>query len=84
MAETKVVELTAEEAVEMGLIESVRNGEAKLSGYYELRSDGRIEFEQDRFTFRDKSGVLREGTFSTAEELCEFFRECWEELGEDE
>lgn len=55
---------TAQKAVDAGLIESIKNGETKISGSYELTPEGFLNFEQNAFTFRDKFGKLRRGKFA--------------------
>lgn len=83
MIDTKIEEFTSAGAVEAGLIEAIKRGEAKVSGTYELLPEGGIKFEQNNFLFKDKWGELRVGSFESANVLLEFW-EKFEEAFEDE
>ena len=65
-------EMTAAEAVNAGLIDALKNGEVKISGTYEITAEGKIEYDQNNFVFKDKGGYLRLGKFKDTVELTEF------------
>ena len=54
---------TTQTAVDAGLIEAVKRGEAKINGSYELTPDGFLLYRQNNFIFTDKFGNLRCGRF---------------------
>ena len=78
MIDTQLEKFTSAAAVDAGLIDAIKRGEAKVSGTYELLPEGGIKFEQNNFLFKDKWGVLRVGSFANADELCTF----WDKFGE--
>lgn len=63
MIDLQVELFTAQTAVDAGLIEAIKRGEAKINGSYELTSDGFLQYEQNNFLFKDKFGNLRAGKF---------------------
>lgn len=73
MIDTEVEKFTAENAVEAGLVDAVKNGAAKVTGAYEMTKDGFIEFKQKTFTFTDNRGNLRFGKFDGDEEIVKFW-----------
>lgn len=63
MNDLEFEQFTAQSAVEAGLIEAIKRGEAKITGSYELTADGFLVYEQNNFLFTDKTGKLRCGRF---------------------
>ena len=73
MIDTEIEKFTASEAIDAGLIESIKLGEAVISGSYTLTIDGVVDFRQRNFTFLDRHGGLRVGKFVDTGELLNFF-----------
>lgn len=69
MIDTELEEFTAAEAINAGLATAVMEGSAKVSGTYEMKPDGVVEFEQNNFVFNDKYGKLRVGRFKSNSQL---------------
>lgn len=63
---------TAKQAVDEGLYEAIKRGETVVAGYYEYGKDGELDFKQQNFVFKDKSGTLRIGKFHNADNVLEF------------
>lgn len=72
MIDIETEKFTAEDAINAGLIDAVKNGETAIEGSYIVGKDGIIEFRQRNFTFKDKNGNLRTGKFDDAGELLAF------------
>ena len=75
MIDVQLEEMTIKEAVDAGLVEAIKRGEAKVCGSYELTQDGYVEFDQNNFMFKDKNNVLRVGRFKDNGELVGFWKE---------
>ena len=72
MIDTQLEKFTSKAAVDAGLIDAIKRGEVKINGAYELTPDGKINFEQNNFVFKDKWGELHVGSFTNADELYKF------------
>ncbi len=72
MIDMPVEKFTAEEAVAIGLADAVKSGAVKISGSYELKTDGLLEFKQKTFNFTDKLGAVHFAQFKNSDELEEF------------
>jgi len=72
MIDMPTEKFTAEEAEAIGLVDAVRNGAVKVSGSYELKPDGVLDFKQKTFNFTDKFGTLHFGQFADGYELDNF------------
>ena len=75
---------TAREAINLGLLESIERGEAKVEGSYELLGNGGIEFKQRNFVFKDKQGNLHVGRFKDEGEIFSFMTELSTKIKEEE
>ena len=64
MIDLEFEQFTAQSAVDAGLIEAIKRGEAKITGSYEVTADGFLIYEQNNFLFTDKTGKLRCGRFA--------------------
>ena len=69
MIDTELEEFTAAEAINAGLVDAIKDGSAKVSGTYELKPNGVVEFNQNNFVFNDKFGGLRIGKFKSNSQL---------------
>ena len=58
-----VEKFTAKTAAEAGLIETLKRGDLRITGSYELTKDGFLNYQQNNFVFKDKFGNLRCGRF---------------------
>lgn len=72
MIDRNVEMLTAQEAVDAGLLESIKRGEAKVEGHYSVTPEGTLKFKQTTFTFTDKTGNWSFGRFADDNELLKF------------
>lgn len=72
MIDMPVEKFTATEAEAIGLVDAVRNGAVKISGSYELKPDGVLDFKQKIFNFTDKFGAVHFGQFADGYELDNF------------
>lgn len=72
MIDIKIEIFTAKVLIELGLVEALKRGETKIDGAYEIDANGNIKYEQNNFTFTDKFGALRAGTFKNSHELLKF------------
>ena len=72
MLDFKVEKFSATGAIDAGLIDAIRRGETVVEGYYDVSSDGFLEFRQRNFIFTDKFNNLRFGKFSDNYQLMEF------------
>ena len=72
MIDRNVEMLTAQEAKEAGLLESIKRGEAKVEGHYSITPEGKLKFKQTTFTFTDSTGNWSFGRFANDDELLRF------------
>lgn len=72
MIDMPVEKFTATEAEAIGLVDAVRNGAVKISGSYELKADGTLDFKHKTFNFTDKFGAVHFGQFADGYELSNF------------
>lgn len=80
MDDLKLEKFTATDAIDAGLIESIRRGECSITGNYSLTDDGYLKFEQNRFMFYDKNNRLRIGKFVDTYQLLNFCQKlCYSE-----
>ena len=63
---------TAKQAIDEGLCDAIKRGETVVAGYYEYSKNGTLDFKQQNFVFKDKSGALRIGKFHNANDVLEF------------
>lgn len=63
MKDLQIELFTAQTAVDAGLIEAVKRGEAKITGSYKITPEGFLQYEQNNFVFKDRFGNLRAGKF---------------------
>ena len=78
MIDTPITKLTAKTAVDAGLIEAVKSGEAIVTGVYSIGKDLKVNFTQRNFFFTDKNNEVILAKFADSVELIKF----WEILGE--
>ncbi len=71
MIQTQIEKFSATDAVNAGLIDSVKKGETRLECHVEINK-GELIFDQRTFTFTDKNGNLRSGKFKDDSELVAF------------
>ena len=79
MIDTPLTLLTAEKAVELGLIDAIKNGEANITGVYSIGKDCKIDFHQRNFFFTTKDDEVILAKFADNYELFHF----WEILGNE-
>ena len=79
MIDTPLTILTAENAVEQGLIDAIKNGEAKVTGVYTIDKDCKIDFHQRNFFFTTNNDEVILARFADNYELFHF----WELLGNE-
>ena len=79
MIDTPLTILTAEKAVELGLIDAIKNGEALITGVYSIAQDCKIDFHQRNFFFTTNNDEVILAKFADNEEVLKF----WEILGEE-
>ncbi|MBQ9487862.1 MAG: hypothetical protein IJU91_08720 [Selenomonadaceae bacterium] len=72
MIDRNVEMLTAQEAAEAGLLDSIKRGEAKVEGHYSITPEGKLKFKQTTFTFTDSAGNWSFGRFADEDELLKF------------
>lgn len=72
MIDRNVEMLTAQEAADAGLLESIKRGEAKVEGHYSITPEGKLKFKQTTFTFTDSAGNWSFGRFANDDELLRF------------
>lgn len=63
MLDIPVESFTAQQAADEGLIEAIKRGEVKITGSYELTTEGILKYQQNNFVFKDRFGKLRCGKF---------------------
>ena len=72
MIDRDVELLTAADAIDAGLIDSIKRGEAKVEGHYSITPEGKLKFKQTTFTFTDSAGNWSFGKFVDDDELLKF------------
>lgn len=80
MIDKEVENFSADEAVEAGLIDALKNGDTKIEGFYSIGKECKVDFHQKKFFFTDKNNEVRLAKFADNVELLKF----WEKLGESE
>ena len=79
MIDTPVTLLTAEKAVELGLIQAIKNKEPQITGIYSIGSDCKVDFHQRNFFFTTNNDEVILAKFADNYELFHF----WELLGDE-
>ena len=79
MIDTPLRKITAEKAVELGLIDAIKNGETLITGIYTIDKDLKIDFTQRNFFFTTNDDEVILAKFADNEELIKF----WEILGNE-
>ena len=79
MIDTPLRKITAEKAVELGLIDAIKNGETLITGIYTIDKDLKIDFTQRNFFFTTNDDGVILAKFADNEELIKF----WEILGNE-
>ena len=79
MLDLPLKKLTADEAVNLGLIDAIKNGEAKIAGVYTIDKNCKVDFTQRNFFFTTKNDEVILAKFANNYEVFHF----WELLGSE-
>ena len=77
MIDAPLRKVTAKEAVKLGLIDAMKNGETTITGVYLIDKNLKMDFAQRNFFFTTKNNEVILAKFADNEELIKF----WEILG---
>ena len=74
MIDTPLEKLTAEEAIQAGLMKAVYKNFAIIKGKYLVNNDGSVVYGQKAFFFQDRFGKTRLMKFVSNEEFIKFLK----------